>query len=55
MKNPIVKYLLGEEVPTREDYTDWHENAKGGRTSPVLAVDVDNREEQEDEDDTDER
>lgn len=54
MKNPIVKYLLGEEVPTREDYTDWHENAKGGRTSPILAVNVDNRDEQ-DEDGTDER
>lgn len=54
MKNPIVKYLLGEEVPTKEDYTDWHENAKGGKTSPILAVDVDNRDEQ-DEDGTDER
>lgn len=54
MKNPIVKYLLGEEVPTREDYTDWHENAKGGRTSPILAADIDNRDEQ-DEDESDER
>lgn len=54
MKNPIVKYLLGEEVPTREDYTDWHENAKGGRSSPVLAVDADDCDEQ-DEDEPDER
>jgi len=55
MKNPIVKYLLGEEIPTREDYTDWHENAKGGRSSPMLAVDAENRDEQEDEDEIEER
>lgn len=54
MKNPIVKYLLGEEVPTREDYTNWHENAKGGRSSPMLAVDADDRDEQN-EDEIDER
>jgi len=56
MKNPIVKYLLGEEVPTREEYTDWHENVKGGKSSPMLAVDADDRDEQEtDENETDER
>jgi len=52
MKNPIVKYLLGEEVPTKEDYTDWHENAKGGRSSSMLAVDD---HDEQDEDETDER
>lgn len=52
MKNPIVKYLLGQEMPTREDYTDWHENARGGRSSPMLAIEAVDRDEQNEEDET---
>lgn len=52
MKDPIVKYPLGVEAPTRVDHADWQENAnEDGRTSPML--DAGEREDENEE--TDER
>lgn len=55
MKNLIIKYLLGDEASTREDYAGWDRDVKGSRKPPIVDVDGTDDRDNQDGDETDER